>query len=373
MSTTTTDTPLGRTRRAMRRVRGTAAEADWGSAGGDVVVLSGGGARGAAQAGMLLELVRAGVAPVAYVGCSAGALNAAMMSTLTPEATQAERVAHVEELCRRWRATNGHDIFAGNTLRRAAHLLRRHPYLYEPTALRALIREWTRPYARIEELPTRCRVVTANVTTGRPTYHDTGRLDEVLVASAAIPGVFPPVKLPDPVAGGMALHVDGGIADLIPLAGAVGLNPRRIFVLDVTSNPLLEEAHNPVDALVVALGVSNKLRGPVEFGRPVQVVEVRLPEMRVRLMDFSKTEELLRAGAAAAVEALATPAPVNPEGKVSVSRRPWIPRTPPRSVVKARDALRSRRNQPRPGGPAAGMVHGDPVAIGVENTFVASS
>ena len=52
--------------------------------GGDVIVLSGGGARGAAQAGMLQVLISAGVRPVAYVGCSAGALNAVFMAAAAP-------------------------------------------------------------------------------------------------------------------------------------------------------------------------------------------------------------------------------------------------------------------------------------------------
>ena len=46
----------------------------------DVLVLSGGAARGAVQVGMIQTLMEAGVRPCGFVGTSVGALNAAFMA-----------------------------------------------------------------------------------------------------------------------------------------------------------------------------------------------------------------------------------------------------------------------------------------------------
>jgi NTE family protein len=230
-------------------------------------VLSAGGARGAAQVGMLHALLGAGVVPDAFVGCSVGALNSAFMAC---EPT-AERVALLAE---HWTELRSADIFAGGFLTKAGNLLRRRPYLYRTDGLERLIRAWA-PVGRIEELPTPLRVVTTQLNTGQAVYHDTGCLRDSLLASTALPALFPPVDLPDHITGGTALHVDGAVADLVPVAGAVALRPTHVFVLDATIPPLVSRPRSPLDVLVASLGIATRIRPQVDFGDSVTVTHIK--------------------------------------------------------------------------------------------------
>ena len=82
----------------------------------DVVVFSGGGPLGAAQAGMLRELLGSGVRPAAVVGCSVGALNAAFIA----HDPTLERADALIEL---WRSLCTADVFPGSRLTWAKNLL----------------------------------------------------------------------------------------------------------------------------------------------------------------------------------------------------------------------------------------------------------
>ncbi len=154
----------------------------------DVFVLSGGANRGAVQVGMLEGLLEHGIVPDALVGTSVGALNAAFMG-LRPDRER------VRELRARWLQLTTRDIFPGGTLTRMGHLLRQRPYLFSPSALTRLIGDWL-PAANLEDLPTPVRVVTTPLAGDTAVYHRHGDLAQLLLASAAVPAVFPPVELP---------------------------------------------------------------------------------------------------------------------------------------------------------------------------------
>jgi NTE family protein len=263
----------------------------------NVFVLSAGGARGAAQVGMLRALLGAGVVPHAFVGCSVGALNAAFLAC---EAT----AARVEVLADSWTRMRTSDIFGGNVLTKLGHVLRRRPYLYSNDGLARLIRDWA-GVDRIEELPTPLRVVTTALGTGRAVYHDVGCLRDVLLASTALPALFPPVELVDPVAGTQATHIDGAVADIVPTAGAVGLGATHVYVLDATIPPPTSPPRSPLDVLVASLGIATRIRPHVEFGDSVTVTHIRTADdQQTGLTSFDWSRQLIEWGEAAAHRAL---------------------------------------------------------------------
>jgi NTE family protein len=276
----------------------------------NVFVLSGGSSRGAAQVGMMRELLEAGIVPDAFVGTSVGSLNCVYMS-------QNPCVDRLSQLEQNWLQLSGKEVFGGSKLTMVRNILSRHPYLYHPEGLARLISEWA-PVELLEELPTPVRAVTTHMGTGRPAYHDRGNLHDILMASTSMPGIFPPVALPEPDTARPSLHVDGGVGDLVPIAGAIGLSPTRVFVLDVTVPPLLERPRNPLDIVVASLGVSMRLRPVADFGHGVQITHVHAQTVNVSTTDFSKTRELIAAGRKAAQEALAADALKVPEGRVKV-------------------------------------------------------
>ena len=195
----------------------------------DVLVLSGGAARGAVQVGMLDVLLAHGVRPAAYVGTSVGALNAVFLAAHPG-------YAGVARLAEHWRGIRTQDIFPGRAWNRLGHVVRHPTSLFPTSGLERLVGQWSTA-DRLEDLPVPVRVVTTRLQAGQAgyhaAYHDTGDLLQVLLASTALPGIFEPVTLVEPD-GTETTHVDGGIADLVPVAGAADLRPDRVFVLDAS-------------------------------------------------------------------------------------------------------------------------------------------
>lgn len=284
--------PSLRHRRAARRSEpGRAREA---------VVLSGGGSLGAAQVGALRALFEAGVRPDLFVGCSVGALNAAFLA-VDPTL---ERVAELERI---WRGLRKPDVFGGNRrLGATAPILRavrRDDHLYEPDALRALIRAWV-PLRDLSETVVPCHVVTTDLVHGKPCWWSTGDPVTVLSASACLPALFPPVSL------GGSLHVDGGVTSPVPVDRALDLGAMRVWVLDVSGGSLgrRDERMTALDVLLQSFAISRAhLDRPVTGLRPdQQVVRLRRPDLgHTEMRDFSQTPRLLAAGYAVAREALA--------------------------------------------------------------------
>lgn len=271
-----------------------------------VVVLSGGGARGAAQAGALAALMQAGIDPVGVVGCSVGALNGAFLA-LEPTPARAEELA--DHWCRLRRS----DVFGGSRLTTWRNVVARRPSLFSEEPLRRLVGRWL-PVSDFADLAVPLRVVTTSLTSGRAVYHGSGPLTDVLMASAALPGLFPPVHLPSGTGpDGEPLteqHVDGGVADLVPVAGALDLSPTDVWLLDVAARPGTGawRVRSALDVLVASLAASMRCR-PLPRLDGVRLHHVELggdASGPSGLMDFTRTADLVDAGRLAGAAAAAT-------------------------------------------------------------------
>lgn len=268
-----------------------------------VVVLSGGGARGAAQAGALAALLGAGVDPVGIVGCSVGALNGAFLAVdPTP--------ARAEALAARWSGLHRRDVFGGGRLSTWRNVVARRPALFSEEPLRRLLADWL-PVDDFDDLAVPLRVVTTSLTSGRAVYHGTGPLTDVLLASAALPGLFPPVHLPagydDDGTVRTEQHVDGGVTDLVPVAGALDLAPTDIWLLDVAAHPGTGawRVRSALDVLVASLAASMRCRPlPRLDGTVLHHVELgAASDGPGGLMDFTRTADLVEAGRTAGAAA----------------------------------------------------------------------
>ncbi|MFL6062804.1 MAG: patatin-like phospholipase family protein [Marmoricola sp.] len=269
----------------------------------DVFVLSGGAARGAVQVGMMQTLVEAGIVPDGLVGTSVGALNAAFMGWHPGN-------DRIHELAEQWRRLRTRDIFPGGNLSRLAHLAQRHSYLFSSHALAELVEAWV-PVSRLEDLTVPVRVTTTPLAASHPVYHGHGPLSSLLLASAAVPGVFAPVVLTDPD-GVRSTHVDGGVADLVPVAGAASLRPTRVFVLDATVPARMPRARTPIEIVVASLGVATRVRPMADLGPAVEVHHLTAPDLGTGMTDFSRTADHLALGRRVAAELLEQMASVVP-------------------------------------------------------------
>jgi NTE family protein len=226
-------------------------------------VFAGGGSLGAVEVGMLKALVERGVQADFVVGASVGAINAAYYAGL-PDAGGVDRLAAV------WRRLRRADVFPVSVIQGLFGLLRGRTSLVDPSPLRALIAREL-PYDRLEDARLPCRIVASNVLDGSEVVLSSGRATDVLLASAAIPGVFPPVELD-----GKHL-IDGGISSNTPLSTAIELGARRVIVLPTGYACALTKP--PAGALAVALHALTLL-----IARQLVVDVLRLRERSVILV-----------------------------------------------------------------------------------------
>ena len=197
-------------------------------------VLAGGGARGALQVGALRALLEHGEYPDVVVGTSIGAWNGACLA-LRPT------IEGVEWLADAWLSTNATRLLLGidpllNSPPQAVNFgrvlaaLRRlaagNPSLYSDAGLRLFIDRFLKDVT-FEDMAIPLRIIAADITSSTRAIFSTGPVVPAVMASGAIPGVFPPVTIGDHV------YVDGGALDNASIETALMLGARRIFVLDV--------------------------------------------------------------------------------------------------------------------------------------------
>jgi NTE family protein len=166
---------------------------------------------------MLKALVGRGIAPDLDVGSSAGAINAVHFAA-NPT------VAGVAELESIWLGIRREDIFPLSRLGGLLRLLRQRSYLVESDGLRRLL-EASLKVRDFGETHLPCHVVTTDLMQGTEFRIQRGPVIEALLASAAIPGIFPSVHLHN-------RHLmDGGVANHTPISSAIDLGARVIYVL----------------------------------------------------------------------------------------------------------------------------------------------
>ncbi len=189
------------------------------------VVLSGGGAKGAYEAGVAAELLRRGLPIRLAAGSSAGALNAAMLAD-----------GRADKLEAHWRSVTREQVYS---LRASVGLAGLLPgwltlwaldaagSLFDPQPLRELL-AGSLDLPRIRASPTRLLVVTTDLARReRRTFDNQTISVEALMAAAAVPGAFPPVDVDG------ALLVDGGLIGRAPVLEALesGVAVRRVVVV----------------------------------------------------------------------------------------------------------------------------------------------
>lgn len=248
-------------------------------------VLTGGGSLGAVQVGMLKALHGAGMVPDLVVGASVGAINAAYFAG----APDAEGIARLERL---WSGVRREDVFPFTYLRALACLLGRRDHLAVPSALRALI-EAELPYRQLENAALPCHVVATDALDGTEVTLSQGDAVEALLASAAVPAVFPPVTI------GERPLFDGGIAIRTPLAVAVELGSTRVVVLPTGTSCALESP--PRGALAIAVHALNLLTMRQLLAdidryetRCTLVVVPPLCPLGIHAYDFTQCRELIQ-------------------------------------------------------------------------------
>lgn len=209
-----------------------------------VLVLQGGGALGAYQAGVYQALHEAGIEPDWVIGTSIGAINSSLIAGNPVD----ERIDAIDEFWRRVAHGGLRDRLAASPFAAAAHWMTMaqgigpffHPNpaafvsphaplgaeragYYSTAPLRRTL-EALVDFARIEDGPVRLTVGAANVRTGEMRYFDSRdeRLDvRHVMASGALPPAFPAIRIDG------ELFWDGGILSNTPVEAVFDDIPRR--------------------------------------------------------------------------------------------------------------------------------------------------
>lgn len=279
------------------------------------LVLSGGGARGAAHVGVLKVLDEMRVPIDAIAGTSMGAivggLYASGMSGL--------------EIERLLRSLNWQDAFQDRPPREELGFRRKQDDrnflvryalgvtdqgfvlprgLIQGQKLEQLLRQATLGVAEIQdfdELPIPFRALATDLETGELVLMDSGDLVSAMRASMSAPGVFAPVQRDD------RLLVDGGLVENLPVDTARSMGVDVLIVVDV-SFPLYarEELTSPLEVTNQAFAILIRSRTLEQRGKLTSAdILIDPPLGRFTSADFGRVPQAIRAGEQGALEAKA--------------------------------------------------------------------
>ncbi len=268
-------------------------------------VLSGGANLGAAQVGMLTALQESGVRPDLVIGTSVGALNGAWVAAGAP----------LDELGDLWRSLRRGQVFPADPLRGLLGFAGRRDHLVSDRGLRRLLRE-NLGFERLEDAPVALHVLATDVLTGLGVLFSDGPAVETILASAAIPGVLPPVPI------GGRHYMDGGVVNNTPISHAVELAADTVFVLATGYSCALHQP--PRSALGMSLHAVSLMihqRLSVDVEKYADLVDLRvvppLCPISVAPTDFSQADDLIRRAYRHATDWLSSP--------VALTARPNLP------------------------------------------------
>ena len=241
--------------------------------GGVAFAFSGGGPLGAMQVGQLRALFEHGVIPDLVVGSSVGAMNATFLA-FDPTVPGTDRLETI------WRSLQDTDLFPGGRFKASwARMLVRGNRVFENSGIRKLVS--TRiGNALFEDAQLPLGIVATDLQTGADRTFTSGEILPTLLASIAMPGIFPPIEIEG------RMYTDGGVANNVPIAPAVAMGARTVYVLDATaqSNAQHRPLNRPIDYLVHAFGLARSQRFDIEA--PLYSSKVELILIPAAPVDF---------------------------------------------------------------------------------------
>lgn len=244
-------------------------------------VLSGGSSLGSIQVGMALALEDHGIKPELIIGTSVGALNGAWLAS----------GLGAGELATIWSGLTTRQIFPLRPLVGLRGFRGHQAHLVPDWGLRRLIQNHVSA-TDIEDCVIPFSVIATDAATGYEVRIERGSLIKAVLASSALPGIFPPVMING------RLLIDGGIAANTPITQAIKSGATSVWVLSTGYSCALPKP--PTSAIAMALHaigllVNQRFRLETElrtFPVPVHLIPAPCP-ITVGPTDFSQSAELI--------------------------------------------------------------------------------
>jgi NTE family protein len=269
------------------------------------LALGGGGTKGITHLGVLRAVEQQGLQVAAIAGTSIGGLVAAVYATGRPLDEIIQRVASLQQ---------------GTLFRRGKDI--DNALLGLEGVAEVLLELIGEKY--FEELPIPLAVTAVDLNTGQEMVLSSGRVLDAVLATIALPGIFPPRQID-----GHTL-IDGGVSNPVPVNIARRLRPGIPVIASVLSAPPMAEKPLPVTNLLPPTPVLDRLsqfrlaKALTVFSQAMNIngrvlTELRLdiekPDAIVRpdvdhigLLDPIDVEDFLARGEAAAAELKLGPA-----------------------------------------------------------------
>jgi NTE family protein len=256
------------------------------------------------QAGGMRALVEAGIEPDLLTGSSIGALNAAFYATHPG-------IAGCQALESAWSDIRRQDVFRFDLSRAIAGFIGLRDHLVATKRLKLIIHEWL-GIDRIEEAKIPFAPVATDALSGEVVLMTSGDVASALLATAAIPGIFPPVFRE-----GRWL-VDGSLSAGCPAAEALDLGADEVYAFLTTTAPRRKPPRGAVAAAMSSVSLltsklqASRLEGAqataAERGGAVHFVPPAFPDAPSPF-DFSQGAVFAASGYARAAEWVSALAP----------------------------------------------------------------
>jgi NTE family protein len=247
-------------------------------------VLGGGGVLGASEVGMLQALHEHGVRAGLVVGTSVGAINGALHAAAPDD---------VHEIARLWESMTGAAVFGGSAGQRIRHLARLPTALHGNEALRSLLESRLGGLA-FDDLAVPFECCAASIERAAEHWFTDGPLVDAILASSAVPGLFPPVRL------GGEHFLDGGLVNSVPIARAIARGARTVYVLQVGRLERdLTPPSRPWDVATVAFEIARRHRFARDLSEAPDDVDVHVlpsgdPETPLASLRYRSTAQVPR-------------------------------------------------------------------------------
>lgn len=241
------------------------------------LALGGGAARGFAHIGVIKALETSGIAPDLVVGTSAGSVVGALYAAghgpfeLQKLAIQLDEAAVTD-----WSLFD-RGVIKGERLEQFINA-----------------NVGNRP---IEGLRRRFAAVATDLASGEPIVFQRGGTGTAVRASAAIPGVFPPVTISG------REYVDGGLVAPIPAREARALGADIVIAVDISGRPSGKRNQGTLDLLLDTIAIMGGALGKNELAAADVVIR---PELRgLPAANFQQRHEAILEGEKAGFAAIA--------------------------------------------------------------------
>jgi len=244
------------------------------------LVLGGGAARGFAHVGVIRALEQGHIPIDLVVGTSAGSLIGALYASNLDSRYLERTAAQLKK----------EDFFDYGLL----------------TAVKGMglakgdkLEQWVRGHVRtgnIENLRIPFAAVATDLNWGREVVLDKGSVARAVRASSAIPGVFQPVLYKG------RILVDGGVVDSLPIGVARSKGADLVIAVDVGSSMGTTRINNLVDVAMQAVNIMCARNAERSRREADVLIAPRVGD--VDMLDFTRRTRCMKAGAAAARQAL---------------------------------------------------------------------